>query len=227
GPDAGGGASYEHGAIGYGPQLPWGATRGLTFWEISSFDGTSSTTLRSVPGIIQETGAHFTSYQEAQVVFNYNTNTIEKLDGSVFPTGINGQVIVCQTTPDALNRTATIVSGAGTNTLTVSQQIFVDSRDKTVGDLVRFGPTIYSQTDNMVSQSCGNWDYYRFQDAYDGIIYKLPYLSFDRIAGRVGINRPDPKTSLHVVGQSLFATASKFDAYSLRFNAAVAINVLP
>uniref|UniRef100_UPI001C046B0B hypothetical protein n=1 Tax=Acetobacter sp. P1H12_c TaxID=2762621 RepID=UPI001C046B0B len=83
GPDAGGGASYEHGAIGYGPQLPWGATRGLTFWEISSFDGTSSTTLRSVPGIIQETGAHFTSYQEAQVVFNYNTNTIEKLDGSV------------------------------------------------------------------------------------------------------------------------------------------------
>ncbi|WP_215763188.1 hypothetical protein, partial [Acetobacter sp. P1H12_c] len=83
------------------------------------------------------------------------------------------------------------------------------------------------QTDNMVSQSCGNWDYYRFQDAYDGIIYKLPYLSFDRIAGRVGINRPDPKTSLHVVGQSLFATASKFDAYSLRFNAAVAINVLP
>lgn len=222
-----GSTSFEHGAIGYGPDLNWGQSRGYTFWEISSFDGNSSATLRSVPGIIQETGAHFSSYQEAQAVINYNTNTLKTVDGSLWPAGIDGQVIVCQTTPDAFGRTTTIVSGAGTDTITLSENMYTDSRDKTVGDLFRFGPTIYSQTDHTVSQSCGNWDYYRFQDAYNGYIYKTPFFSIDRVAGRVGINRNDPKTDFHAVGQALFSTTSKYDEYSLRFNAAVAINVVP
>lgn len=229
GPDAYSGTdSFEHGALGYGPTLQWGQSKGYTFWEISSLDGNSNPKLCSVPALIQETGAHFSSYQEAQVVFNYNTNTIKNLDGSVFPDGINGQTITCQTTPDAFNRTATIVSGENTDTLTISQTIYVDSRDKTVGDLVRFGPTIYSQADHTVSQSNGNWDYYRFSDAYGGVIFTLPFLSIDRVAGRVGIGRPDPKANLHLVGQVLFSTTAAFDKnYSLRFNAAINVNVVP
>ncbi|MDR6182068.1 hypothetical protein [Asaia bogorensis] len=204
-------SQFEHYAIGYFPGLNIGGLRGYSGMEVSSYDMTSNSHERASPFVHQETGAHFdgTGIDFYGVIPQSAMSTITCPGGCTFPAGINGDIVESQQVYGLYPKNTTIVSGAGTSTLTMSSPANFYSSDTVNGQPLVTGGTGYTQTDWEIEVPTGNVDDFRFVDLHDNTFFNgaSPFFSRDRRLGRVGIWTQRPLAELDVQGNAIFGIA--------------------
>lgn len=217
GPDMSYNDNFEHGAVGWGPKLKYGPDVGYDYFEISRFtyDGTFSR--QPVPFMWQSTGTQLIPWgmTTAYGVVTKGSATITCVGGCTFP-GDTGQILDTPAEYGLFPAGTTIVSGAGTKTMTLSKAALASSASATAGTYFRFSTAEGSQHDFVVMTPMGNIDYFRFSDAKWGTFTNAPYFSIDRVNGRLGVGNPLPATPLDVSGAILsnISGATSLNAYS-------------
>ncbi|RUT27411.1 hypothetical protein C0V97_01175 [Asaia sp. W19] len=217
GPDMTYGGNFEHGAVGWGPRVAYGPDVGVDYFEISRFTYDGTFNRQPVPFMWQTTGTELVPWgmTTAYGIVTKGSATITCVGGCTFP-GDTGQILDTPAEYGLFPAGTTIVSGAGTKTMTLSKAALASSASATAGTYFRFGNAEGSQHDFLVYTPMGNADYYRFSDAKWGNFTNAPYFSIDRVNGRLGVLNPLPATPLDVSGAILsnISGATSLNAYS-------------
>ncbi|MFT9382041.1 hypothetical protein [Gluconobacter sp.] len=197
---------HEHMAIGYGAGLKNGAWKDYNYIETGCYqtnsDGSAvaSPTCPATDLLIQQTGAEYSQPPaEEYALFTDGSTDVTLKNGGIWPDGINGQVITTPVSYGMVPQGTTIVNGAGTSTITLSNPANATSGEA-AGTVTWFGPTEYSQHDSIVFKGMGNLDFYSYVCAKWGNYACGPFASFDFNHSRMGINNPHPQFPLDVVG---------------------------
>ena len=197
---------HEHMAIGYGAGLTNGAWKDYNYIENSCYqtnpDGSpvASTTCPATDLLIQQTGAEYSQPPaEEYALFTGGSSSVTLKSGENWPEGINGQVLDTPSAFGMLVPGTTVVSGAGTSTITMSSPANA-ATGEAEGTLTRVGPTEYSQHDPIVFKGMGNLDFFAYVCAKWGNYVCGPFASFDFNHSRMGINNRHPQFPLDVVG---------------------------
>jgi len=197
---------HEHMAIGYGAGLTNGAWKDYNYIENSCYqtnpDGSpvASTACPATDLLIQQTGAEYSQPPaEEYALFTGGSTDVTLKNGSIWPDGINGQVVTTPVAYGMVPQGTTIVSGAGTSTITLSNPANATTGEA-AGTVTWFGPTEYSQHDPIVFKGMGNLDFFAYVCAKWGNYVCGPFASFDFNHSRMGINNPHPQFPLDVVG---------------------------
>lgn len=194
-----GALKYEHGAIGYSyPQ-------NFSFLEASRFDGTSNANLPPLKFTLMQSGGALTAAAWANCTTTINLPTITITAGGSFPSGINGLPIrqVFASAFDVIPAGTTIVSGAGTATLTLSANALSSS---TFLQLI-WGTPVFGQYHAFIADENSFIDWYTFDN---GVLGTTPYIRMDRNQGYLGIGgyvfQDRPTSELDVIGNATFGT---------------------
>ncbi|MDL2169838.1 hypothetical protein [Asaia sp. HumB] len=217
GPDMAYGGNFEHGAVGWGPGLKYGPDVGYDYFEISRFTYDATFNRQPVPFIWQTTGTELVPWgmTTAYGIVTKGSASITCAGGCTFPGGA-GQILDTPAEYGLFPAGTTIVSGAGTQTITLSNAALASSASTSTGTYFRFGNAEGSQHDFLVYTPMGNADYYRFGDAKWGNFTNAPFFSIDRVNGRLGVGNPLPATPLDVSGAILsnVSGVTSLNAYS-------------
>ncbi|ETD00048.1 MULTISPECIES: hypothetical protein [Asaia] len=217
GPDMAYGGNFEHGAVGWGPKLKYGPDVGYDYFEISRFTYDGMFNRQPVPFMWQTTGTELVPYglNTAYGLVTKGSTSITCMGGCNFP-GAAGQILDTPAEYGLFPAGTTIVSGAGTQTMTLSNAALASSASTSTGTYFRFGNAEGSQHDFLVYTPMGNADYYRFGDAKWGNFTNAPFFSIDRVNGRLGVLNPLPGAPLDVSGAILsnVSGVTSLNAYS-------------
>lgn len=199
----------EHAAIGWGPCLPYYNTIGQDYLEISRYpyaiDGYPDDIGNEAPPafLIQKTGLEFIPYgmNEGYGTTAKGSSSITCVD-CTWAQGIKaGQIVDLPNQPGVFPINTTVVSGAGTSTLVVSNAATADLIDPAGGTWVRIGDTEYSQHDWFEDSPTGCLNFWTWGGAKFGAFYGKPFACFERNDGKVGFGgETAPSLPLDVLG---------------------------
>ena len=217
----------EHGAFGWGSQLSWGASEGYDFIEASCFDKKNDPLCPAAPFTVQQSGGQFANYSDYYAILTAGSTQVTLLGGGSWPSGINGKMFDAPWNYGAFPDDTTIVSGAGTATLTLSSPSLVTTSDASLGTPVVYGsPTAWQQEETVFWTPKGNIDWYGHNCMVGGAVKCTPLASFERIHNRVGILTTNPVTPLDVIGSATFGIDSYGTANRAYYAGAGVINEL-
>ncbi|GBQ69594.1 hypothetical protein AA103196_2256 [Ameyamaea chiangmaiensis NBRC 103196] len=212
----------EHMAIGYGASLMLDHLRGYGFIEFSHFakEGSSAinNTFEATAVGLQQSGVHFVNdtYQHMYGLLVKGSNQVKCVrtgDGDqpdancTWPTGIEGQTIIAPHLFGWIQPGTTIVSGGGTNTITLSTpQAGVDqvgpvtenSTDGYFGDYLAFGQAVWTQEHFLDVNNFGDLRFYDHGGSANGGIYHTSMLDLARVENRIGMFNDHPVASLDI-----------------------------
>jgi hypothetical protein len=208
--------SYEHFATGYGAGLTLNGWRGLAYVEASRFDNGSSGAVPPPQYAIQQTGGAFAgAFYQKVAGLDATLFTITLHGGGRWPDDVDGMAIQEQGDAGFFNKGTTVVSGQGTETLTLSERPLLSN-----GYVwVLMGVPTYGQYNAMVFRERTGIHFYKWSTGASSAL--SPYAHFDRLNGRVAFGRLTntsiPVSTLDVIGGGTFGndTLHRTEALSI------------
>ncbi|MBS1039145.1 hypothetical protein [Gluconobacter cerinus] len=158
--------TYEHMALGYGAQVPYGRRSGRLNWiENSSFDRNNSPTAEPTAFTIQQTGGNpLNGFFKEVISASQGSNSIELINHDNFPTGLDGLSIRSVIDYGLFPPGTTVVSGSGKKHLILSNNSIASS---TKTSIIIFNPT-YKQFYPIVLDGGGTIDFWSYKNAHSG-----------------------------------------------------------
>lgn len=189
---------YEHFAIGYGDGLSLAGVQGLNYWEISRFTTGNIDSIPPTQGAIQQTGGvDVTGGKSYDCSLTGGSTTAACTAGNAITNGMS-------VSGSGITPGTTVVSGGGTTSIVLSKPS-VATGTQTL--FLNFTTPAYGQYNAMVFGSgqfpgSYNIDFYRWADGKNGVAGMdssgpFPYLSLDRVNGRMYLGRGAPNQRIY------------------------------
>ena len=185
------GAAFEHAAFGWATRCNLRGGLGCDFVEASRYDGSSNAHELAPPFELLQTGGEFTAPPTTIIISTTAGSTTATVVQGTAPVSANaGQNITSEEFPNYIAEGAVISSVSG-STITMSKPAVITSGYLTV----EYGPTAYGQYNWFEATETGPVNVYTFVNSLGGAMHD-PFMVWDRVNGRVGLDSSNSPSSL-------------------------------